>query len=457
MKLKLFLGCCLGMLTVGCQSTFDRSDYTPPNEVTHIDQQTEQRRIAFDGGIIDIERGEPYIAYPYWRWQIPNVNVGMAICNLAPHFRFSKSLAYWNEDEDVFSKWTEEVGTHVGRALGGQGYNIKQTRQSYFKDKSAYPQAELLLAMRITDLKFNLCYAHSAVLGQDLGRSAGNGEVTVEWEIWDGVRELLLGSYTTKGYGQADDLVPGGDKSVFVYAIRDAAANLGRTQWFYDMMTTPDPVDLLPVTQYDKLILPNAEKEYQKPIQKRYTFIRRAAISVRAEGNKYNSGFFITRGGYALTTAKAVGDAEYVQVMDVNRAKYRAKVLRVDYRRDVALLHAEITDNRAFPIAKETFPEALDEVYAIGTPFHNSYRATITKGTISTNRYNVTKGIGFIQASIPTAPGYTGGPLTDAYGNVIGMSVSISEDGNETNFSRFIPIHDALRALNIELEKDTFK
>ncbi len=457
MSIKLVSLLCVIALLGGCQSPFPRSEYKKPNDIEHISAHQEQRRIAFEGGFLALKRGEPYITYPYWRWDVPNVNVGMYVCNLASQYRFSRSTAYWDEDEQVFKKWTEETGTYIENALSDLGYDIKKTRESYFKDNSYRPTAELLLAMKVTDLKFNLCHAHSAFLGQDLERSAGNGEVTIEWEVWDSIREKLLGSYITKGYGEVDDLVQAGDKTVFIRAIRDAASNLGRTKWFYDIMTTMDPVDLLPTTQFEKLIIPNAQEIYHKPIQRRYTIARRAIISVRSEGNKYSSGFFINSTGFALTNAQTVGDAKRVQIMDSNGTKYQAKVLRVDYRRDVALIQADITDNRALPIAAEDNIDALTDVYAIGTPFSNSYRATITKGIISNHRYSVFQGLNYIQASIPTAPGYNGGPLIDEYGNVIGMSVSIADNKQESNFSRFIPIYDALKTLNIELKTDTFK
>lgn len=457
MTIKIFFLLCNIILLASCQGSFPRSEYTPPKEVEHVSSHQEQRRIAFEGGFIALKRGEPYITYPYWRWDIPNVNVGMYICNLAPHYRLSKSKAYWNEDEQVFKKWTEETGSYVEEALSNLGYDIKKTRDSYFKDQSHRPSAELLLAMKVVDLKFNLCHAHSAFLGQNLDRSAGNGEVTIEWEIWDSIREMLLGSYITKGYGEIDDFVPAGDKAVFVRAVRDAANNLGQTKWFYDIMTTMNPVDLLPKTQFEKLVISNAEKTYHKPIHNRYAVARRAIISVRAENNKYSTGFFINSTGFALTNAQTVGDAKRVQIMDVNGAKYQADVLRVDHRRDIALIRADITDNRALPIASDDYIDTLTDVYAIGTPFSNSYRATITKGIISNHRYSIFQGLSYIQASIPTAPGYDGGPLVDEYGNVIGIGVSINPNRSESNFSRFIPIHDALKTLNIELETDTFK
>ena len=60
----------------------------------------------------------------------------------------------------------------------------------------------------------------------------------------------------------------------------------------------------------------------------------------------------------------------------------------------------------------------------------------------------------FIQASIQTADGYSGGPLTDEYGNVIGLAKTVTAGTGETHFSLFIPIKEALKALNITVRKD---
>jgi serine protease Do len=231
---------------------------------------------------------------------------------------------------------------------------------------------------------------------------------------------------------------------------------LGKSDWFYKVMTTSDPVDLIPKTNYQLLTLQTRSQEFHQPIRQQFSSARKAIITVHAEKDTAGSGFFINNEGYALTTAGVVGDAGQVQIMDVNGTKYAAKVLRKDDRRDVALIKADIKDNSSLPISSVKKVDLVDEIYAIGTPYSNSYRATITKGIISATRYHVHQGLSFIQASVPTTSGYSGGPLTDAYGNVIGLTRTIASDAGETNFSLFIPIQDALKALNIKLETEHF-
>ena len=444
------------MFLSACQGALDLPAVEHSVHFEPIPAYTEQRKIAFTGGLFDMKRGDLYAAYPYWHWSVPNVAVGFYVCNPTMKHRFTRSQSYWNEDENIFGSWPAETGIQVEQALFDLGYQIKQHRQSFFDDLKNKVRAEVLLSMRVTDMKLNLCYVHAPFTLQSMDRAGGNGVITVEWEIYDTIREKHLGSYTTLGYGQIDEPLPGGDKAVFMAAAKDATRNLGKTDWFKRIMTTQDPVDLIPKTVYQPLTLSTRTRIFHRSVRQQFGIMRKAIISVQSELSYKGSGFFINQEGYALTTAGVVGDAAFIQITDVNGTKYRAKVLRKDERRDVALIKADITHNFALPISEVQRPDAAETVYAIGTPYHNNYRATITQGIISANRYSVHQGLSFIQASVPTAPGYSGGPLTDSSGNVIGLFRTVANDSEETHLSLFIPIHEALKALNIHLRQETF-
>ena len=447
----------LPLLLTGCQTALDLPKLADTEKPVRIAPDIDQRRLAFTGGLFDLKRGDLYVAYPYWHWSVPNVNVGFYVCNSTLNYRFTRSLGYWNEDDNIFGSWPTETGTHIEKALADRGYNIKQHRQSFFADRENRPRAELLLSLRVTNMTFNMCYVHSPFTLTSLNRSGGEGIVTAEWEVYDTIREKILGSYTTQGFGRIDEPQPAGDKAVFIAAVRDAATRLADSDWLYRIMTTEDPVDLIPKTVYEPLILSTRTRTYNTAIRQHFTTARKAIISIRSEKDYRGSGFFINNEGYALTTARIVGDASFVQITDVNGTKYRARVLRRDERRDVALIKADIKDNFALPISDSDLPDFVETVYAVGTPRLNNYRATITKGIVAAHRFHVHQGLNFIQASIPTAAGYDGGPLTDEYGNVIGLTASIATDSSETNFSLFIPIHDALQALNVQISLENFR
>ena len=91
-------------------------------------------------------------------------------------------------------------------------------------------------------------------------------------------------------------------------------------------------------------------------------------------------------------------------------------------------------------------------IFVIGNPEGGQARASVTRGHISNLRYKKKTGEEFIQASVTTTAGYAGAPLLDEFGNVLGLHDG--RNSEETAFSYFIPIHEALRALNIKFSKN---
>ena len=435
----------------GCQTALDLPVTEPSAGASHpVASGTSQRQIAFAGGLFDLNRGDLYVAYPYWHWSVPNVETGFYICNPTLKHRLARSQGYWNEDDNIFGSWPDETGSIIEKVLHKQGYNIRETRNSYFEKVSHKPRAELLLSLRVTDIKMNICHIHEPITLHSLERSGGFGSIQVEWEIYDTIRERVLDSYTTHGYGHVDEPLQNGEKAVFLYAVQDAAQNLGQSDWFKHIMTTLDPADLIPKSNYKPLTLTTKARPFHEPVRDHFATMRKAVLTIHADLDSEGSGFFISNSGHALTSARVVGDAQFVQISDTNGTKYRAQVLRTDLRHNVALIKADIQDNFSLPVLETDFPKSLDNVYAIGTPAETSYRATITKGIVSANRYRSRQNLPLIQASIPTANGYAGGPLTDEFGNVIG--ITYTQEQAETNFSLFLPISDALQSLNIKLQ-----
>lgn len=449
----------VSLMLAGCQRALPLPDVVKSPDMSPLSAHTQQRRIAFDGGLFDLERETPYIAYPYWRFSVPNVRVGVYICNPTLTYRLSRSQRYWDEDDNLFGSWPAEAGTRIERALSRLGYDITEHRRSYFHDKYKRPRAELLLSLRITDIRLNVCHLFTPVLIQSQHQAGGNGVITAEWEVYDLIRRRVIGTFTTRGYGHVDDPVNSGDKAIFIRAVADAADNLGRREDFRRLITATDPAELWPAAAYTPLTLSTRARPSYKPVRDQFYRIRRAVLTVQADEAGQGSGFFINDDGYALTAAEVVGDAQTVQITDTAGTRYAAHVVRVDLRHHVALIKADIRDNMALPIARTEELTPTDTVYAVGTPFENGYRATLTKGIIGTLRYSPRDDLTLIQADITTGPGSAGGPLLNDTGNVLGITLApgLARDDNEpastdeTDFSRFIPIADALAALKLSL------
>jgi S1-C subfamily serine protease len=170
-----------------------------------------------------------------------------------------------------------------------------------------------------------------------------------------------------------------------------------------------------------------------------------AAVATVESGIGSGSAFYISQEGYLLTNKHVVGDDKFVRVKLSNGRSLVGEVVRVDKARDVALLHTDPAANEA--LALRTDAGTVGEVvYAVGSPFGQSLSGTITRGVLSGHR--VFEGVPFLQSDVAVNPGNSGGPLIDANGHVIGISVIGT---NAQGINMFIPIDDVMDKLSVTL------
>jgi serine protease Do len=165
-------------------------------------------------------------------------------------------------------------------------------------------------------------------------------------------------------------------------------------------------------------------------------------------GSGMGSGVLISAEGYLLTNEHVVGAETRVRVRWSDGLETIGEVLRVDKRRDVALVK---TQPRARPplVLKPTLLAPGAPVFAIGTPLDPKLQNTVTKGIVSANR--TIEGLGFIQSDVSINSGNSGGPLLDESGRVVGLAVSgIMQGEAPSGINLFIPIGDALDFLAIQ-------
>jgi serine protease Do len=164
-------------------------------------------------------------------------------------------------------------------------------------------------------------------------------------------------------------------------------------------------------------------------------------------GTGTGTGFAIDARGYFLTNNHVVGNAEIVTLRFNDGQETDARVLRRDALRDIALLKIERSGLR--PLAVRFGKLTLTEkVFAIGNPLGLSQ--TVTDGIVSAYRQRPNDGQDYIQASVNVTFGNSGGPLLDANGNVVGVSVAVM-GGGTLGLNFFIPIESALQHLDLKL------
>jgi serine protease Do len=160
------------------------------------------------------------------------------------------------------------------------------------------------------------------------------------------------------------------------------------------------------------------------------------------------SGFIITPDGYVLTNAHVVADASNVTVRLTDRREFRAKVIGVDKRSDVALIKIPATGLPTVQFGDPARIRPGQWAIAIGSPF--GFDNSVTAGVISAVGRNLPDDSGsafvnFIQTDAAVNPGNSGGPLFNIDGQVIGMNSQIfSRTGGYMGMSFAIPIDVAL-------------
>ena len=156
------------------------------------------------------------------------------------------------------------------------------------------------------------------------------------------------------------------------------------------------------------------------------------------------SGFIVSADGYIMTNAHVVEDADSLIVTLADKREFRAKVVGLDKRTDVAVVKIETND---LPVVKIGNTEALKVgqwVMAIGSPF--GLNNSVTVGVVSAKQRDTGEYLPFIQTDVAINPGNSGGPLINMSGEVVGINSQIySRSGGYMGISFAIPIDEAMR------------
>jgi serine protease Do len=161
------------------------------------------------------------------------------------------------------------------------------------------------------------------------------------------------------------------------------------------------------------------------------------------------SGFIIKPDGYILTNAHVVQGAGEVTVRLTDKREFKAKVIGLDTRTDVALIKI---DAKGLPVVHLGNPEKVkvgEWVAAIGSPF--GFENSISAGIVSAKGRTLPDEtyVPFIQTDVAVNPGNSGGPLFNLNGDVIGInSLIYSRTGGYMGLSFAIPIDLAMEVAN---------
>jgi S1-C subfamily serine protease len=173
-------------------------------------------------------------------------------------------------------------------------------------------------------------------------------------------------------------------------------------------------------------------------------------VLIRA-GDAQGTGVLVSRDGYIITAAHVVSSATSVKVRWSDGTEATAEVVRDIKGRDVCLLKVDSKGHAPLPLRRDE-PPVGEPVFAVGSLLGEKFQSSVTKGVMSADRVN--DGYAYIQSDVTTGPGGSGGPLLDAQGRVVGLTVSgIRPLGLiPTGINMFVPARDVIDFLGLDLK-----
>ena len=135
------------------------------------------------------------------------------------------------------------------------------------------------------------------------------------------------------------------------------------------------------------------------------------------------SGFFVSKKGHIISNHHVIDGCD-VTKLNYNGREIIADVLASDKKNDLAILKANVSPTRVYPVSKEDAP-LLEEVIIAGYPLGKKVSASIktSKGSI-TSLSGYGDNFSEFQTDAALNQGNSGGPIINQSGNVIGVAVA---------------------------------
>ena len=163
-----------------------------------------------------------------------------------------------------------------------------------------------------------------------------------------------------------------------------------------------------------------------------------------AQPRGVGSGFILSADGFIMTNAHVVEGAQEVLVTLTDKREFKARIVGVDKRTDVAVVKIEATGLPAVKVGDVNRLKVGEWVMAIGSPF--GLENTVTAGIVSAKQRDTGDYLPLIQTDVAINPGNSGGPLINMRGEVVGINSQIySRSGGFMGISFAIPMDEAVR------------
>ena len=157
------------------------------------------------------------------------------------------------------------------------------------------------------------------------------------------------------------------------------------------------------------------------------------------------SGWVYDQDGHIITNHHVVEHADVITIRFQDGTHYEATVVGTDPKTDIAVVKVDTPQIHPATIADEVVEQG-DIVFAFGSPFQ--FEFSMSQGIVSgkgrrlhiLDRHQGYEN--FIQTDAAINPGNSGGPLTNIYGQVVGMNTAIATSTGYYNGLGFaIPVN----------------
>ena len=172
----------------------------------------------------------------------------------------------------------------------------------------------------------------------------------------------------------------------------------------------------------------NVPKNDGLPLQEIYAKTIDSVVSISCvteTGTATGTGVVIRADGYIVTNCHVVEKATGVEVLFTDNRILQAMIVGADPISDLAVLYVDAKELTPAVFGDSSVLRVGDAVVAIGDPLGVALRGTMTDGIVSAiNRDLTTQGrtMTLIQTNAALNAGNSGGPLLNAYGQVIGIN-----------------------------------
>ncbi len=175
--------------------------------------------------------------------------------------------------------------------------------------------------------------------------------------------------------------------------------------------------------------------EFNLPITSEYNYSNPEATSL-------GSGVIIDKDGHILTNYHVIAEANEVMVKNNLNKEFAAKIIGFDASSDLALIKIKPYKEMVFAKMDDSSKFRIgDNVVAIGNAF--GFGSTVTSGIISYKNRNIgSNGFNntikdFIQTDARMSQGFSGGPLFNMKGEIIGINTAIYSNSGHSNGAAF--------------------